>query len=54
MVYFQVQDKITQVQSEKSVIQSGSLDCYLIAVQFLSIDRKSHISKRKKPITCPF
>ena len=32
MVYFQVQDKITQVQGEKSDIQSSPLDCYLIAL----------------------
>ena len=32
MVYFQVQDKITQVQGEKSDIQSSPLDWYLIAL----------------------
>ena len=65
MVYFQVQDKITQVQGEKSEIQSGPLYCYLIALYCCSIDARllfnqsevayqQKIRKHKKPIIYPF
>ena len=68
MVYFQVQDKITQVQGEKSDIQSSPLDCYLIALDYsrllfdcysiplnqLKAAYQQKISKHKMPITCPF
>ena len=37
MMYFQVQDKITQFQGENSEIQSGSLDCCLIALDWLKV-----------------
>ena len=65
MVYFQVQDKITQVQGEKSEIQSGPLYFCLIALYCCSIDARllfnqsevayqQKIKKRKKPIIYPF
>ena len=65
MVYFQVQDKITQVQGEKSEIQSGPLYCYLIALYCCLIDARllfnqskvayqQKIRKHKKPIIYPF
>ena len=61
-MYFQVQDKITQVQGEKSEIKSSPLDCYsIVALDCCSIPPnqlqvvyQQKISKRKKPITCPF
>ena len=65
MVYFQVQDKITQVQGEKRKIQSGPLYCCLIALYCHSIDARllfnqsevayqQKIRKRKKAIIYPF
>ena len=39
IVYFQVQDKKTQVRDEKNELQSVSFDWY-------SIDRKLHINKK--------
>ena len=54
MMYFQVQDKITQVQGEKSEIQSSPLDCYSIPLNQLKVAYQQKINKRKRPITCPF
>ena len=54
MVYFQVQDKKTQVQDEKSELQSGSLNFCLIPLNRSEVANQQKINKHKKLITCPF
>ena len=51
MVYFQVQDKKTQVQDEKSELQSGSLNFCLIPLNRSEVAYQQKINKRKRPIT---
>ena len=53
-MYFQVQDKIAQVQDGKSEIQFGSLDCCSIPFDRSKVACQQKISKHKKPISCPF
>ena len=53
MVHFLVQEKITQVQGQKSEKQSISLDWCLIALDRLKVAYLQKISKRRKPITWP-